>query len=78
MYINDLHILIYFIGGILGLFVGQFVDWCNLRLPEYKKVFSREFFTQYLKNCKPKYVFMIIMAVMYVMLLYRFGFTLTT
>ena len=78
MYINEIHILWYVVIGIIGVAVGQFIDWCNIRLPEYKKVFSREFFTQYLKNCKPKYVFMIIMAVMYVMLLYRFGFTLTT
>ena len=78
MYINEIHILWYVVIGIIGVAVGQFIDWCNIRLPEYKKVFSKEFFTQYLKNCKPKYVFMIIMAVMYVMLLYRFGFTLTT
>ena len=70
MYINEIHILWYVVIGIIGVAVGQFIDWCNIRLPEYKKVFSREFFTQYLKNCKPKYPFMIIMAVMYVMLLY--------
>ena len=40
MYINDIHIISYVLVGILGLFVGQFVDWCNQRLPEYKKVFS--------------------------------------
>ena len=39
MYINDIHIISYVLVGILGLFVGQFVDWCNQRLPEYKKVF---------------------------------------
>lgn len=78
MYINEIHILWYVLVGILGLFVGQFIDWCNIRLPEYKKVFSKEFFQEYLKNCRPKYIFMTIMAVAYVVLLYRFGFTITT
>lgn len=78
MYINEIHILWYVLVGFIGLFVGQFIDWCNIRLPEYKKVFSREFFKEYLRNCRPKYIFMIVMVVAYVALLYRFGFTITT
>lgn len=78
MYINDLHILVYVVAGILGLFVGQFIDWCNLRLPEYKKVFSKDFFKEYLKNCKPKYLLMIIVAVAYIVLIYFNGFTIDT
>ena len=78
MYINEIHILWYVLIGVIGLFVGQFVDWCNARLPEYKIVFSKEFFTVYLKNCKPKYILMAIVVVAYVFLLYRFGFTLDT
>lgn len=78
MYINDLHILAYLAVGILGLIVGQFVDWCNLRLPEYKKVFSKEFFSEYLKNCRPKYILMIIIAVAYVVLLYFNGINIDT
>lgn len=78
MYINEIHILWYVFVGIIGLFVGQFIDWCNERLPEYKKVFSKEIFTEYLKNCRPKYILMTIMAVAYVTLLYRFGFNIDT
>lgn len=78
MYINEIHILWYVLVGFIGIFVGQFIDWCNIRLPEYKKVFSREFFKEYLKNCRPKYIFMIVMVVAYVALIYRFGFTITT
>ena len=78
MYINDLHILAYLAVGILGLIVGQFIDWCNLRLPEYKKVFSKESFSEYLKNCRPKYILMIIIAVAYVALLYFKGITIDT
>ena len=67
MYINDLHILTYVVAGIIGLFVGQFIDWCNVRLPEYKKVFSRDFYKEYLKNTKPKYLLMVIVYVVMVL-----------
>lgn len=78
MYINDINILYYLGIGIIGLLVGQFIDWCNKRLPEYKKVFSKEFFTVYLKNAKPRYLLMVANAVMYVGLLYFFGFSIDT
>ena len=44
MYFNDVSIIIYVIIGILGLIVGKIVAWCNIRIPENKKVFSKEFF----------------------------------
>ncbi len=78
MYINEVHILWYVFAGIIGLIVGQFVDWCNIRLPEYKKVFSRDFFKEYLKNCKPKYLLMTTLAVSYIGLVYFFGITVDT
>lgn len=78
MYINDLHILTYVAAGIIGLFIGQFIDWCSLRLPEYKKVFSRDFFKEYLKNTKPKYLLMVIVVVAYIALLYFNGLTMDT
>lgn len=78
MYINDLHILYYVVVGVIGLFVGQFIDWCNLRLPEYKKNFSKDFFKEYLKNCKPKYLLMVIVAVLYISLLYFKGISIDT
>lgn len=76
MYINELHILTYVVVGIIGLVVGQFLDWCNLRLTERKKIFSREFFKEYLKNTKPKYLLMIIVAISYIALLFFKGLTL--
>lgn len=78
MYINDLHILTYVAAGIIGLFIGQFIDWCSLRMPEYKKVFSRDFFKEYLKNTKPKYLLMVIVVVAYIALLYFNGLTMDT
>ena len=44
MYINNTNIIYYVIIGIIGFTIGQFVDWSNKRLPDYKKVFSKEFF----------------------------------
>ena len=73
MYINDVHIAYYFIAAILGLFVGEFVNWANKRLPEYKKVFSKEFFTEKRLEFKPNYVLMLLTAFSYVTLIYIFG-----
>ena len=75
MYINDIHILAYVAIGILGLIVGQLIDWCNKRLPDEKKIFSKELFTEYFKHFKPNYLLMIITAIMYVGLLYNFNFS---
>lgn len=78
MYIlNDVNILYYLLVGIIGLFVGQFVDWCNLRFLQYKRVFSKDFFTEYLKKMKIKYINIVIMAVLYLLVLYRYRFTIT-
>lgn len=45
----------------------------NKRLPEYKKVFTREIFSEYEKEFSPNYILMIITAVLYVAILYRYG-----
>ena len=73
MYINDINIIYYILVGLIGLVIGQFVDWCNIRLPEYKKVFSKDFFTIYMKNFKPKYWLMFGMAIIYMAILYFIG-----
>lgn len=73
MYIQDINIIYYVVIGMIGLVVGQFIDWCNIRLPEYKKIISKEFFTIYLKHMKPKYVLMFSMAVIYIAILYFVG-----
>ena len=59
MYFNDVHILYYVVAAIAGLLVGQIVDWANKRLPEYKKVFSRDIITEYKMEFKPNYILMI-------------------
>jgi len=78
LYINEVHILGYVGIGILGLLIGQFIDWMNVRLPEYQKLFSKDLFKEYLKGCKPKYILMILNAIAYIALLYQFGISFTT
>ena len=73
MYINDTHIGFYIIATILGLLVGQFVDWMNKRLPEYKKVFTKEIFKEYKIQFKPNYILMFAVTIIYLGLVYRYG-----
>lgn len=73
MYINNINIIYYVIIGLIGFVVGQFVDWSNKRLPDYKKVFSKEFFTEYLSDFKPNYIIGFFNAIIYVALLYFIG-----
>lgn len=78
MYINNINILYYLLIGIIGLGVGQFVSWCTVRMPDYSKVFVKDFFSLYLKNEKPKNIYMTVTAVIFIGLLYLYGFQLKT
>ena len=73
MYFNNVHVLIYGVLGIIGLIVGKFCAWYSKRLPEKKKVFSKEYFEENKKGIELSYVFMIITAVIYMLLLFKFG-----
>ena len=69
MFLNNTHILYYVLFTILGLISGQITSWCIKRMPEHKKVLSKDFF----KEFKPDYVLMIITAIIYLVLLYMYG-----
>lgn len=73
MYFNDVHIIYYVIVAILGLIVGQLVDWANKRLPEYKSVISKDIINEYKVDFRPNYLLMILTSAIYVTLLYTFG-----
>lgn len=73
MYFNNIQILNYVVIGIIGLFVGKFIAWCNIRIPEKKEVFSKEFFEANKEGIPGNYIFMIITSLLYVALLYKFG-----
>ncbi len=73
MYIKDIHIAFYVIAVIASIFIGQLVDWANKRLPEYKKVFSKDMLTEYKMKFRPNYSIIFCIAVIYVTLLYTCG-----
>lgn len=76
MYINDLHVLHYFFIGLLGLIIGQFLDWANIRLENHQKVICKEFFKEYIPHHKVNSKLIYPMAIIYIGLLYKFGFTI--
>ena len=55
------------------MIVGQFIDWMNKRLPEYKKVFTKEIFSEIKFNFKPNYILMLLTVMIYICLIYRYG-----
>ena len=73
MYFNDVHIAVYVGAIILAMFVAQIVAWVNKRLPEYKKVISKDIFMEYKQNFKPNYILMLVISVIYVTLIYVYG-----
>lgn len=73
MYFNDVHIAYYGIVMVVGLIVGQLVDWANKRLPEYKKVISKDILMDYKMNFKPNYLLMLLTAGIYITLVYTYG-----
>ena len=77
MYFNNVHIIYYVVAAIVGLGVGQLVDWMNKRLPEYKKVISKEIIAEYRINFKPNYILMILTSIIYISLVYVYGIKTT-
>lgn len=77
MYINNIHILYYVALIFLGIITGQLTDWSIKRMPEYKKVFSKDIFKEYKKKFKPNYILIAINCVINVALLYILGWNNT-
>lgn len=73
MYINDVHILTYIIFFIIGAIIGQFIEWINKRVLEDKKIFSKDIKLELKKKLKINYFSVLATAILYVIVLYRFG-----
>ncbi|MEG1363706.1 MAG: A24 family peptidase [Clostridia bacterium] len=73
MYFNDVHIAYYIVLAILGLFIGQFVDWSIKQLSKEKRVLTLDIFKEYKLEFKPKYILMFLTSIIYVTLLYIYG-----
>lgn len=75
MYINDINILYYVLVGIVGTFVGGFVDYCNKMFLKEEKILSKKNLKEYKNTSKPNYILMLITTIAYIALLYKFGST---
>lgn len=75
MYINDIHILYYFFIGLLGMCVGQFLDFANNKLANHEHVICKELFNDYIPNFKINFKNIIIVGGLYVALLYFYGWS---
>ena len=78
MYINNVYIWCYFFLGLIGMAIGQFMNWGNIRLAHHKKVFCGEFFRQYVRNQKLNLFLIFSTMALYVLTLYLFGLKIVT
>jgi prepilin signal peptidase PulO-like enzyme (type II secretory pathway) len=69
MYPFNIHILFYVLFCVLGAISGQISSWCIKRMPEHKKVLSKDFF----KEFKIDYKLIIITIIIYMVLLIMYG-----
>lgn len=76
MYINDIHILGYVLLSFFGGIIGQFIDYMNITFLNERKILSKESFREYKKVFKINYLLIIINAIAYIALLYKFNFSL--
>lgn len=73
MYFNDVHILAYIVIFIIGLIIGQLIEWINKRVIDNKKIFSKQIIKELKSKIKINYYTVISTAVLYVIVLYKFG-----
>lgn len=73
MYWNDTHILIYLIVAIVGGLVGQVIDYLNKTFLEEGKILSKESFKKYKMVARPRYSLVLINALIYCAILFRYG-----
>lgn len=73
MYFNDVHILYYVLFAIIGGIIGQFVDYCSRCFFKEQKIFSKDSFFRYKKAVLPNYILILVNAVIYISILYKFG-----
>lgn len=73
MYFNDVHILYYVLIGTIGMMIGQIVAYSSNMFINEKKIFSKKNLIEYSKLVGPKYTLIILTAISYIMLLYKFG-----
>lgn len=72
MYFNNIHILVYVAIAVIGFLAGELSNWMNYRMPNGKKVFSKEIFQKDI-HYKNNLLLPIITMLIYIALLYING-----
>lgn len=73
MYIKDIHIVFYILAIIFGGITGRAVEWVNERLPEYKKVITKEYIKKRKKITRNTIILITINSVLNVIILCKYG-----
>lgn len=76
MYIHHIHILLYVLLAFLGGAIGQVIDYMNIAFLNERKILSKETFREYKRTFKVNYKLIIINAIAYIALLYKFNISL--
>ena len=76
MYINNIHILLYVLLAFLGGILGQVIDYINITFLNERKILSKESVKEYKKIAKINYKLIIISAISYIALLYKFNISI--
>ena len=78
MYINNIPIYYYLIVGIMGILVGQYMEWVIKRLRKKEKVICKDFFKTYLRSFHVNLGLMAVTTLLYIGTLYVTGVKLET
>lgn len=73
MYFNNVSIVYYLIIGLVGLMLGKFVAFCNMKFGAEEKISFKEFFKSLKTIYEKQYITMFVLAAIYILLLYKFG-----
>lgn len=75
MFFNNVHIGFYILIAAIGGLLGPLVAWMTKRFAERRPVFSKEFKKVLKKGIKFSYTYAAIIAILFVALLYKYGFS---
>lgn len=73
MYLKNISIVYYLIIGLVGLMIGKFVAYCNVKFGNEEKITIKGFFKEFKDVYDKQYITMFALAGLYVLLLYKFG-----
>lgn len=73
MYFNDVSIIYYLLIGTIGLMLGKFIAFCNVKFGAEEKISLKEYFKTFKTIYEKQYITMIALGTIYVFLLYKYG-----